>query len=184
VYINSNIKLRVGNLNCNVVGFDDAYSILFLIPICVCLLVIIGLGWDNKNNISGDLYVNFETVWLSLPIMVFLSLGLGSIGIRSLMLEEDNDMEIALSANQWHWGSSVIFNINREIQEYIICGVGGTSTDVLHSYSIIDYDIHTDCIPGKKILHTLLVNVIYDVYITCQELCGYGHSGISLQIFL
>jgi len=71
-----------------------------------------------------------------------------------------------------------------EMEEYVLCGVGGSSTDVLHSYSMIDYDIHTDCMPGKKIVHSLLVNVMYDVYITCQELCGYGHSGMSLQMFL
>lgn len=176
--------LGVGNLNCNIVGFDDAYSILFLIPISVCFLVLLRLGWDNIYNRSGDLYPTFEVVWLTLPVLVFISLGTASIGLGSLMMEEDNDIEIALSANQWHWGSSVIFNIIREMEEYVICGVGGSSTDVLHSYSIIDYDIHTDCIPGKKVVHNLLVNVMYDVYVTCQELCGYRHSGMSLQMFL
>lgn len=176
--------LGVGNLNCNIVGFDDAYSILFLVPISVCFLVILGLGWDNIYNRSRDLVPIFEVVWLVLPVLVFVSLGTASIGLRSLIIEEDNDMEIALSANQWHWGSSVIFNIIGEMEEYVMCGVGGSSTDVLHSYSMTDYDIHTDCIPGKKIVHNLLVNVIYDVYVTCQELCGYGHSGMSLQMFL
>lgn len=72
----------------------------------------------------------------------------------------------------------------REEEEMALCGVGGTSTDVLHSYSLVDYDLHTDCIPGKQVMHSLLVDVIYDLYVTCQELCGYGHAGISLEIYL
>lgn len=71
-----------------------------------------------------------------------------------------------------------------EEEDWVMTGVGGSSTDVLHSYSIVDYDVHTDCIPGKKIVHNILVYVMYDVYVTCQELCGYGHARMSLEIFL
>jgi hypothetical protein len=49
-------------MNCNVVGFDDMYCCLFLIPITVCLLVIVGLSWEIKFNVSNDLYRMFEVV--------------------------------------------------------------------------------------------------------------------------
>jgi hypothetical protein len=33
-------------------------------------------------------------------VVVFIAIGLGSIGLRSGMMEEDNDVEFNLSANQ------------------------------------------------------------------------------------
>lgn len=94
------LKAGVGNMNCNVVGFDDMYSCLFMIPVAVCLIVVIRLGWDNYAHVHGDLLPKFEVVWLTMPVLIFCSLGLGSIGLRSLIMEEDNDLEIALAANQ------------------------------------------------------------------------------------
>jgi heme/copper-type cytochrome/quinol oxidase subunit 2 len=59
-------------------------------------------------------------------------------------------------------------------------GIFGTSSDVLHSFSLLDFGVHTDCIPGKAVGHEVVSDVIVDEYITCQELCGYGHSGMSI----
>lgn len=53
---------------------------------------------------------------------------------------------------------------------------------MLHSFSLQDFGFHTDCIPRKLIIH--LVSVLVDgvSIITCQELCRYGHSGMTLGV--
>jgi heme/copper-type cytochrome/quinol oxidase subunit 2 len=63
-------------------------------------------------------------------------------------------------------------------------GIGGTSEDVLHSFSLKEFGFHTDCIPGKHISHTVFFLTNSVVIITCQELCGYRHAGITLGVIL
>lgn len=62
--------------------------------------------------------------------------------------------------------------------------ISGRSSDVLHSFSLLELRVHTDCIPGKLTEHSVVVHLELEEYVTCQELCGYGHSGISLLLEL
>jgi heme/copper-type cytochrome/quinol oxidase subunit 2 len=55
---------------------------------------------------------------------------------------------------------------------------------VLHSFSFKEYGFHTDCIPGKMIMHTAIYLTVGVVAVTCQELCGYGHSGMTIAFSL
>jgi heme/copper-type cytochrome/quinol oxidase subunit 2 len=70
------------------------------------------------------------------------------------------------------------------IGDYLLCRLQGRSSDVLHSYSVLRYGVHTDCMPGKLTEHVVQVNLEGEEYVTCQELCGYGHSGMSIIIEL
>lgn len=70
------------------------------------------------------------------------------------------------------------------VRDYLLCRLQGGSSDVLHSYSVLRYRVHTDCIPGKLTEHVVQVNMEGEEYVTCQELCRYGHSRISLIIEL
>ena len=62
------------------------------------------------------------------------------------------------------------------------CALFGSSTDVLHSFSLLDLRVHTDCIPGKTVRHEVNSDIGLDEYVTCQELCRYRHSGISILL--
>lgn len=55
---------------------------------------------------------------------------------------------------------------------------------MLHSFSLLDLGVHTDCMPGKTVGHEVSTELLIDEYVTCQELCGYGHSGMSMIIYL
>jgi len=68
--------------------------------------------------------------------------------------------------------------------DYINVSISGGSSDVLHSFSLLELGVHTDCIPGKLTEHSVVVHLELEEYVTCQELCGYGHSGISLLLEL
>jgi heme/copper-type cytochrome/quinol oxidase subunit 2 len=45
-----------------------------------------------------------------------------------------------------------------------------------------DFGFHTDCMPGKLIMHLISCISSGISIITCQELCGYGHAGMTLGI--
>lgn len=53
---------------------------------------------------------------------------------------------------------------------------------MLHSFSLMEIGVHTDCIPGKVVSHEVYVIDGCASFITCQELCGTSHSGIVVDI--
>jgi heme/copper-type cytochrome/quinol oxidase subunit 2 len=142
-----------------------------------------------------NLIDNFEIFWLIRPIMFFVTIGVTSRRLTYELLSNDwHDVVIVLAAAQWYWNESVNNNEHENstiIDEWALAmsnsdvwGIAGTSHDVLHSYSLQDYRFHTDCIPGKLILHIVSVAVSGFTIVTCQELCRYGHSGITLMFSL
>lgn len=68
------------------------------------------------------------------------------------------------------------------IPDIFVAVVSGTSGDVIHSFDLLEFRVHTDCIPGKILGHVVVTTEGIDEYVTCQELCGYGHSGMSFII--
>jgi len=60
--------------------------------------------------------------------------------------------------------------------------IGATTLDVLHSMSMKDLGFHTDCMPRKYVVHDYVDYLEGLVWVSCQELCGYRHSGIVIGI--
>jgi len=60
--------------------------------------------------------------------------------------------------------------------------IGATTLDVLHSISIKDLGFHTDCIPGKYVVHDYVDYLERLIWVSCQELCGYRHSGMVIRM--
>lgn len=68
--------------------------------------------------------------------------------------------------------------------DYMNVSVSRSSSDVLHSFSLLELGVHTDCMPGKLTEHGVVVHLELEEYVTCQELCRYRHSGMSLLLEL
>jgi heme/copper-type cytochrome/quinol oxidase subunit 2 len=60
--------------------------------------------------------------------------------------------------------------------------IGATTLDVLHSISIKDLGFHTDCMPRKYVVHDYIDYLEGIVWVSCQELCRYRHSGMVIRI--
>jgi heme/copper-type cytochrome/quinol oxidase subunit 2 len=158
------------------------------VVICGLLTMADGTGTIFDVNLIDF----FEIFWLMRPIIFFVTIGLTTRGLTYELLANDwFDMIIVLAAAQWYWNESIICEEHtnstlidtwyRTIREEMwrICG---SSSDVLHSFSLKEFGFHTDCIPGKIIMHMIHVFSAGVSFITCQELCGYRHSGIVLGI--
>jgi len=57
------------------------------------------------------------------------------------------------------------------------------SEDVIHSFSLNKINVHMDCLPGRISSVVVWVWRTGGQLATCQEICGVGHSNISLQVF-
>jgi len=57
------------------------------------------------------------------------------------------------------------------------------SEDVIHSFSLNKINVHMDCLPGRISSVVIWVWGTGRQLATCQEICGVGHSNISLQVY-
>lgn len=152
---------------------------------------------NDGISVTLETYVwgNFDVFILIGPVAFFAGMGvaIGAISYE-LLGNEWVDVNIILTAAQWYWNETMM-GISHENSTFIdqwwahvsineAWGIGGTSEDVLHSFSLKEFGFHTDCIPGKHISHTVFFLVNGVVIITCQELCRYGHAGITLRVIL
>merc|ERR1711943_108060 len=57
------------------------------------------------------------------------------------------------------------------------------SEDVIHSFSLNKINVHMDCLPRRISSVVIRVWRTGRQLATCQEICGVGHSNISLQVY-
>jgi heme/copper-type cytochrome/quinol oxidase subunit 2 len=140
-----------------------------------------------------NLYSNFEIVWLLRPVLVFVTLGLLSLTITyELMGVEWVDVILNLVAAQWYWNENFMLEGQENstmVSPFVThssvsdkWAIGATTLDVLHSISIKDLGFHTDCIPGKYVVHDYVDYLERIIWVSCQELCGYGHSRMVIRM--
>lgn len=186
------------NINGMVTMFDDTMLLRLIYPgaiavVVVCAMMVMADGVHSNDEVN--LYQWFEVLWLLGPVLFVWIIGVTSGIVRYELLENDwMDVVTIIVAAQWYWSES-ISNISHEnstlLDEWFAAtgvneawGFGGTSIDVLHSFSFKEYRFHTDCIPRKCILHVVAYLVERVVSITCQELCRYRHSRIVISFIL
>lgn len=178
--------------------FDDMMIGRLVGPALIVVVVMIGMlimsdGVYRYNDIM--LYNKFELIWLTSPALFFITMRLISRIVSYELLDNDwVDVIIVLTAAQWYWNESVNqfqHENSTLIDEHIGriginegWGISRTSVDVLHSFSFKEYGFHTDCIPGKCIIHTVIYLIEGLVKVTCQELCRYRHSRIVVSFIM
>lgn len=175
------IVFRLGNVRL-VPGFSDIYLILIRLPIAVAVVItsILGLNQLSVNDVYG--LPIFEVIWLLVPVIIFVGCGFISLVLGFLNTSFNvRDIVVYLGSNQWHWSGSIISSITLYlIPDIFIAIVCRSSGDVIHSFDLLEFGVHTDCMPGKVARHVVVTTERIDEYVTCQELCGYRHSRISL----
>merc|ERR1712062_107012 len=62
-------------------------------------------------------------------------------------------------------------------------GVNVCSQDVIHSFSIPMLNVHVDATPRRNSLLKFSPYLVGSATATCQELCGHGHGGITLNLY-
>jgi heme/copper-type cytochrome/quinol oxidase subunit 2 len=191
--------IHVGNcISLWICGFEDTIFIGILRPLAIAFSVMIALfmiGDGISIKFDTNIIDSFEIFWIISPVIFFITIGVTSGALTYELLANDwHDVVIVLAAAQWYWNESINNNEHTNstlidewalaISDSDVWRIAGTSQDVLHSYSLQDYGFHTDCIPGKLIIHVVSVAVAGYSMVTCQELCGYRHSGMTLMFSL
>lgn len=176
-----------------VVRFDDLMISVMILSVFVTIVVStrFDLGGLMRVNSDMHIYSNFEVVWLVGPVLVFITVRILSLTISYELIDvEWVDILMNIVAAQWYWNENFILEgqenstlISPFVSHSSISdkwAIGATTLDVLHSMSMKDLRFHTDCMPGKYVVHDYVDYLEGIVWVSCQELCGYRHSGMVI----
>ena len=125
----------------------------------------------------------FEIGWTTATLFAFLMLfwWAGSNQIDQL-LPPARAMEIHVVAKQWMWkiehpnGAREINMLHAPIDEPIRLDM--TSQDVIHSFSVPDFRIKQDILPGRYVESWFRATKTGTFRLYCTQFCGTAHSGM------
>lgn len=182
--------------------FNDLTIILIIMLITLFCFIIISLKIINSFSILFPESQRIEDIWLIVPIIFLIFLGLPSI--KNLYIcEEFNeiDLNLKVKGHQWYWRyeflnfrfdsiiskESTKFRLIETFNHLIIpikCIIRLliTSNDVIHSWTIPSLGIKIDAIPGRISQRVFLVNRPSILTGQCREICGTNHSFIPIVI--
>ena len=131
----------------------------------------------------------FEIGWTSATLFVFLMLfwWAGSNQIEQL-LPPAQAMEIHVVAKQWMWkiqhanGAREINMLHAPIDEPIRLDM--TSQDVIHSFSVPDFRIKQDILPGRYVESWFRATKTGTFRLYCTQFCGTAHSGMVGSVII
>ncbi len=131
----------------------------------------------------------FEIGWTTATLFAFLMLfwWAGSNQIYQL-LPPAQAMEIHVVAKQWMWkiehpnGVREINMLHAPIDEPIRLDM--TSQDVIHSFSVPDFRIKQDILPGRYVESWFRATKTGTFHLYCTQFCGTAHSGMVGSVII
>lgn len=190
------------------VFFHD-YIIFYLILITFFVLFIILFSMVSKNlNLLLVEYDSLEIVWIIIPLIILLLIGVPSLILLYLVEEKLNWMySLKINGHQWYWSYYENWNLeDNEFERYIerrdstnlvrlldtdtilslpiFIPVRAlvTSKDVIHCWTIPSLGFKADAIPGRLNQISIWLNRRGVYYGQCREICGENHRYMPVKI--
>lgn len=190
------------------IGIRDfhEYSLFYLIIVLIFVtytLSYLALTYNNHKSVDLNHNSLLEFIWTITPAIILVLIGIPSFKLLYAMDEVLNPMiTLKITGNQWYWDYSILdMNISSYMNEeyklfkfletdnplylpvLIPIRLITTSTDVIHSWTIPNFGIKMDAVPGRLnqgLLYILKKGLYYG---QCSEICGLGHSYMPIEIY-
>nr|YP_010461156.1 cytochrome c oxidase subunit II [Carassotrema koreanum]UUF92005.1 cytochrome c oxidase subunit II [Carassotrema koreanum] len=176
------------------------FAVCVFIPVWVVTILVWGIGRDTTQGIvplenEDDIPEFFWTIAPSWTVLIFCYLNLGCLVFDARF---DVSEAIKIVGRQWYWSyetsdsggqydsvmGDFLEGVDKPLRVYksTCYQLLATSSDVIHSFALPDYNLKVDAIPGRLnqtflALHRVGVFVGY-----CSELCGAGHAYMPIVI--
>jgi len=131
-----------------------------------------------------------EIIWTAIPIVIIIYLA--AISTQALMVVDDppeeEGMVIKVIGHQWFWefvypDGNVSYNeVYIEEGQLVIFEL--TSEDVIHSFSLPEFYIKKDCVPGKISKTWIRAEPAGKYQIFCAEFCGSSHHEMMADLII
>nr|AWK02437.1 cytochrome c oxidase subunit II [Acanthoparyphium sp. WAK-2018] len=181
--------------------YMDLIQYMILLCSFIPVWVFMMLGWQLywKDDISSH---DNESDVVEFLWTVFPSGAIGSLCFLNLQCISNDDVEldchlVKVIGHQWYWSYEI--NNGGEYDSMISDFVTGvdkplrmpaydfhrlliTSADVIHSFSVPEFNIKLDAIPGRLNWVTYCPDRVGIFIGYCTELCGAGHAYMPIVI--
>nr|QTA71684.1 cytochrome c oxidase subunit 2 [Physunio superbus] len=198
-------------LGMELVGLHDHMMFFFVLTFSF-------VGWTllklSVSKVFGRFYLDndsLESVWIFLPFIVLVCLGLPSVKLLYLMDDVGlPESSVKVIGHQWYWtyeytdmrGSSYSYDsymLKEEMLEdgdYRLLEVDNrcvvprmvsmrslvSSSDVIHSWAIPSAGVKVDAVPGRVNQVSVCFLRSGVFYGQCSELCGVNHSFMPICV--
>ena len=153
-----------------------------------------------------------EVLWTGVPVLILVVLAFPSLKLLyATDAVEDSEMTIKVVGHQWYWeyqypdhgnfyiDARVAARTTEEAQEQGVQRLMSTdekivfpantkirlqftSADVLHNWSLSDFGVRLDTVPGRLNEAWTLIEKTGTYYGFCSELCGIDHAFMPIEI--
>nr|ADA62253.1 cytochrome oxidase subunit 2 [Mengenilla australiensis] len=171
--------------------------IIMISYIMICLMM-------NKFIMQNFYNSHFlELLWTFFPMIVIFMIALPSLLI--LYMTDENlkpIISLKIMGHQWYWSYEYMNFNDLEINAYLINNkihslktdnhvilpyninirLLTSSTDVIHSWTIPNFSLKLDAIPGRLNSMNLMINRSGMFFGQCSEICGINHSFMPITL--
>lgn len=153
-----------------------------------------------------------EVVWTGIPVLILVVLAVPSMQLLYATDEiEDSDMTIKIIGHQWYWEyqypdhgnffveARIAARTHAEAEEQGVQRLMSTDNkiymptntkirlqmtagDVLHNWSMSEFGVRMDTVPGRLNEAWTLIEVPGTYYGFCSELCGVDHAFMPIEV--
>ncbi len=153
-----------------------------------------------------------EVVWIAIPVLILAVLAIPSLKLLYHTDEvADSEMTLKVIGHQWYWEYQYPDHGNFTFESYVsartheeaaesgvirlmdtdnvvVLPVGTkvrlqfTSADVLHNWSLSDFGVRVDTVPGRLNEAWTKVEKTGQYYGFCSELCGTDHAFMPISV--
>ena len=150
-----------------------------------------------------------EIVWTAVPVLILVIIAIPSFKLLYFMdVVPETELTIKATGHQWYWSYDYPDNGNFTFDAYMIATsdltegqlrlletdnrivvpiktnirIQTTAVDVLHSWTVPQFGVKVDAVPGR--LNELWINVDEPgtYYGQCSELCGVNHGFMPITV--
>lgn len=186
--------------------------IVLVVIFVLGLLTYVCLKFNEKANPTPSKTTHnttLEIIWTAIPVLILISIGIPSLKLLFFMDKTyEPDMTLKVNGYQWYWSyeypdhgnftfdaamideddleegqprllatdEEVVLPINTNIRVLL------TSEDVIHAWSLPQFGIKIDTVPGRTNETWMRIDKEGVYYGQCSELCGINHGFMPIMI--
>nr|UFQ87246.1 cytochrome c oxidase subunit II [Schistosoma guineensis] len=189
-------------INYNVLVYYDlilyVLGLSWYIPLwCVIVLLVQIIESKNVVVVLPNEACLLEFVWTFIPTLLIVVLCFYNLNYLMYYSGGSFSSPVKIVGHQWYWSyelpngvmydsfiTDIINSVNKPLRLFYKTPYSllVTSADVIHSFSIPDYSLKVDAVPGRINCVNLFADRLGVFSGYCTELCGVGHSYMPIVI--
>nr|YP_626527.1 cytochrome c oxidase subunit II [Schistosoma haematobium]AAZ57315.1 cytochrome c oxidase subunit II [Schistosoma haematobium]CAB97517.1 putative cytochrome oxidase subunit II [Schistosoma haematobium] len=189
-------------INYNVLVYYDlvlyVLSLSWYIPLwCIVVLLVQIIESKDVSIVLPSEACLLEFIWTLVPTLLIVVLCFYKLNYLAYYSNGSFFTPIKVVGHQWYWSyelpngteydsfiTDIINSVNKPLRLYygMSYSLLVTSADVIHSFSIPDFSLKIDAVPGRINCINLFTDRLGVFSGYCTELCGVGHSYMPIVI--